>query len=243
MPPPDTRPGAPRSETLALLYQNILTGIVRIQAGLESLTDVETFRRRIKAALREVERKASSGGYNSAEIREGAFAVIAFLDEAILSSKDPRAEDWRKRPLNVELFGQAIAGDVFFDKLIDIERRGDSAQLADVLEVCLVCLLLGFEGRYAPPLHGEAYRITERLRARIESIRRTDYRLSPPMDLSPPAVEVAPPAYADWRWWLLGLVVAAIVLFFFYRSDLDAAVRSVARGVVGIRMMRPQVMS
>jgi type VI secretion system protein ImpK len=197
----------------------------------------------MKAALRDVERKSRGAGYSPDDIREGAFAVVAFLDEAILSSKDPKAEEWRKKPLNVELFGQAIAGDVFFDKLIDIERRSDSARLADLLEVYLVCLLLGFEGRYAPPLQGEAYRIMERLRERIESIRRTDYRLSPPTDLSLPAMEATPSTYASWRWWVLGLAVVAMLLFLFYRLNLGADVRSVARPEAEIGMMRPKVVS
>jgi type VI secretion system protein ImpK len=106
------------------------------------------------AALQEVEREASLAGYGSSDIREAEFAVVAFLDETILSSKEPKAEEWRKRPLNIQLFGQAIAGDVFFDKLADIERRRDTQQIADLMEVYVLCLLLGFEGRFAPPLRG-----------------------------------------------------------------------------------------
>src|SRR5260221_12837085 len=106
-----------KTDTLGLHYQGILTGIVRIQVGQQPLTDAETFRKRMKSALEQIEKEARAAGYGSAEIRDAEFAVVAFLDETILSSKDRKAEEWRKRPLNVELFGQAIAGDVFFDKL------------------------------------------------------------------------------------------------------------------------------
>src|ERR1700733_13588087 len=105
-----------RSDTFGLLYQGILTGIVRIQSGRQALTDLDTFRRRMKSTLKEIEREAVSAGYGSSEIRDAEFAVVAFLDETILSSKSQKAEEWRKRPLNIELFGQAIAGDLFFDK-------------------------------------------------------------------------------------------------------------------------------
>jgi type VI secretion system protein ImpK len=219
MPPTDAPPGAPRSDTLALLYQNILTGIVRIQAGRQPLTDVEAFRRRMKAALQEAEREAGGAGYSSGEIRDAEFAVVAFLDEAILSSKEPKAEEWRKKPLNIELFGQAVAGDVFFDKLLDIERRRDSAQLADLLEVYLLCLLLGFEGRFAPPLRGEAFRIMERLRGRIESIRSMDYKVSPPMEFGTEPAAAVPAS--NWRWWVVGSVAAAVLLFLFYQWSLS----------------------
>src|SRR5580704_3444521 len=233
MQPADMSAKTSRSDTLALLYQNILTGIVRIQAGRQPLTDVETFRKRMKAALQEVEREASVAGYSSGEVREAEFAVVAFLDETILSSREPKAEEWRKRPLNIELFGQAIAGDVFFDKLGDIERRGDSPQLADLLEVYLLCLLLGFEGRFAPPLRGEAHRIIDRLRRRIESIRGLDYKLSPVIQfIQEPAKPAADPGY--WRWWILGSLAAAILLFFLYRWNLSFRMEEL-QSVVSVR--------
>jgi len=221
MQPTNSSPTVSRSDTLALLYQNILTGIVRIQGGRQPLTDVDTFRRRMRAALQEVEREASAAGYGSAELRDAEFAVVAFLDEAILSSKEPKAEEWRKKPLNVELFGQAVAGDVFFDKLLDIERRRDSAQLADLLEVYLLCLLLGFEGRFAPPLRGEAYRIMERLRTRIESIRGSDYKVSPPMEFRAETPVAAPAASEKWKWWVLGSLAALLLLFLVYKWSLS----------------------
>jgi type VI secretion system protein ImpK len=234
MAPADAPPITSRSDTLALLYQNILTGIVRIQSGRQPLNDVESFRRRMKAALQECEREAGVAGYASADIRDASFAVVAFLDETILSSKDPKADEWRKKPLNIDLFGQAIAGDVFFDKLLDIERRRDAPELADLLEVYLLCLLLGFEGRFAPPLRGEAFRISERLRRRIEAIRGMDYKLSPSVQFTP---EPARPAVSSghWRWWILGSLVAPVLLFLLYRWNLSLRVEQLQSMVVRLR--------
>lgn len=219
--PMEAASAAPRSDTLALLYQSIFTGIVRIQNGKQSLSDLDTFRRRMKAALQEVEREATVAGYGPSEIREAEFAVVAFLDEAILTSRDPKSDEWRRRPLNIELFGQAVAGDVFFDKLSDIERGRDSARLADVLEVYSLCLLLGFEGRFAPPLRGEVFRIVDRVRRRIETIRGLDYKLSPPLDLSAAPPPPPPAAGTDWRLWALGALAVLLVLFAVYRFSLS----------------------
>jgi type VI secretion system protein ImpK len=210
-----------RSDSLALLYQGTFTVAVRIQAGRQPLPDVEVFRKRMRSAFQDIEREAGAAGYGASDLREAEFAVVAFLDETILSSKTPAAEEWRKRPLNIELFGQAIAGDVFFDKLSDIERRNDTPHLADLLEVYLVCLLLGFEGRYAPPLRGESYRIIERLRRRIESVRGIDYKLSPPMDLHAELTQPAAKDTGQWRWWALGALAAVIVLFLLYLWNLS----------------------
>jgi type VI secretion system protein ImpK len=213
-----------KSDTLSLLYQSILTGIVRIQSGRQGLGDLESFRRRMKGALQEAEKEAVRAGYGSAEIKEAEFAVVAFLDETILSSKEAKADEWRKRPLNIELFGQAVAGDVFFEKLADIERRRDSPQLADLLEVYLLCLLLGFEGRFSPPLRGEVYRITERLRSRIEAIRGLDYKLAPPLEIHRAPAEVRPAAGREWLWWSLGALAFAGILFLAFWLHLSSIV-------------------
>jgi type VI secretion system protein ImpK len=213
-----------KSETLSLLYQSILTGIVRIQAGRQPLGDLESLRRRMKGALQEAEKEAARAGYGSAEIREAEFAVVAFLDETILSSKEAKADEWRKRPLNIELFGQAVAGDVFFEKLADIERRSDSPQKADVLEVYLLCLLLGFEGRFSPPLRGEVHRITENLRSKIEAIRGLDYKLAPPLEIYRAPAEIRAAGH-EWLWWSLGALAFAGILFLAFWLHLSSIVR------------------
>jgi type VI secretion system protein ImpK len=217
----DATAPAVRSNTLALLLQDILTTIVRIQSGKQPLQDLETLRRHWKRAIQEFEREAGIAGYSSTEVRESEFAAVAFIDETILSTRDPKAEEWKKRPLINELFGVAVAGDAFYDRLTDLERGRDSAHLADVLEVYVLCLLLGFEGRYAPPLRAEANRIAERLRRRIEAIRGLDYKLSPSLSLATPGAESAPAApRSPWRMWALSAATAFILLFIIYYFSL-----------------------
>ena len=105
---------APRSsENLALLYQGILTGIVRLQSGRQRITEGETFRRRTIAALQEVERDAISAGYDQNDVRDTHFAVVAFLDSVVLNANDPVSAEWKRRILQEELFGQTNAGVVF----------------------------------------------------------------------------------------------------------------------------------
>lgn len=222
-----TPSGSQGANRLSLLYQHILTGVVRLQSGKQKIADIETLRRRMKGALDQAEREASLAGYDAASIREASFAVVALLDETISSSKEPNVNVWQKRPLNIELYGQAVAGDVFFDRLHELERRPDSSQLTDVLEVYLLCLLLGFEGRFAPPLRGEAHRIMERLRLRIEAARQSDYRLSPPVTINEGTA--APPAKATYPWylWAVGALVAVLLLFIGYSLNLSGRVSDI----------------
>src|ERR1035437_9356687 len=44
-----------RAERLALLYQGMLTAIVRIQSGKQPLTDANTFQKRMESLLDEIE--------------------------------------------------------------------------------------------------------------------------------------------------------------------------------------------
>lgn len=182
-------PEAPApSENLALLYQGLFIGILRLKTQKQHIPDIEVFRKRTKSTLQEVERVASAAGYDSRDVRDTHFAVVAFLDSVILNSKEPIRVEWERRTLQQELFGQTDAGVVFFEKLDQFRSRRDTEQLADILEVYLLCLLLGFEGRYAGAARGEMEGITESLRMRIDYIRGKEVPLSP----SGPAASRAP---------------------------------------------------
>jgi type VI secretion system protein ImpK len=227
--------GVQGANRLGLLFQHILTGIVRIQTGKQKISDVETLRRRMKGALEQAQQEATSARYDVASIRDASFAVVALLDETISSSKEMNADEWQKRPLNIELFGQAVAGDVFFDRLLELERRPDSSQLVDVLELYLLCLLLGFEGRFAPPLRGEAYRIMQRLQRRIETARQSDYRLSPPVEIQKEFT--GPPAKAVFPKYLRagGAVLGAVLLFVVYSMDLWGRLNELRAAAASLR--------
>ena len=159
-----------KRESLANLYQGFFTGIVRLQSRRQQIGDSDAFRARMKSALKDVRREATAIGHSPEDINDTEFAVVAFLDEVILTSDDPARHAWAKKTLNVEMFGEAVAGEMFFDRLESFRKRTDSPGLADLLEAYLLCLLLGFEGRYAG-MKGEIHAISSRLRSRIEAIR------------------------------------------------------------------------
>ena len=192
----DLKPGAGpsgSSENLALLYQGLLTGILRLKTQRQHIPDSETFRKRTKATLQEVERVAVATGYDVRDVRDAHFAVVAFLDSVILHSKDPVRGEWERKTLQEELFGQTDAGEVFFEKLDQFRSRRDSEQLGDILEVYLLCLLLGFEGRYSGGQRGELEGIIDGLRMRIEYIRGRDDQISPWGGPPPALAPAAPP--------------------------------------------------
>jgi type VI secretion system protein ImpK len=196
---------------LPLLYEGLLTGIARLQSRRQHIQDCESFRRRTKASLQEIEQVAVTAGYDGADVREAHFAIVAFLDSVVLHSDDPVRAEWERKTLQEELFGQTDAGLVFFDKLEHFRSRRDSQQLADILEVYLLCLLLGFEGRYSGGLRGELDSITERVRRRIEDIRGPSRQISPFGALPPDPTPVV--GLKDQRANRIRLAALAAVIF------------------------------
>lgn len=173
-------PAPARRENLALLYQGLFTGIVRIQSGRQQISNTEAFRRRMKEALAEVSREAIKRNYAAEHTMETDFAVVAFLDEVILNSHDPCRNEWAEKPLQQDLFGLATAGDMFFRRVDKLLARNESPEIADMLEVYYLCLLLGFEGKYAiSDNKTELHVIADRIRHRIAHIRGEPGYFSP----------------------------------------------------------------
>jgi len=211
-----------KSDSLALLYQGVFTGIVRLQSGRQRLSDSVVFRRRICEALQDAQKQATVSGYSAREARHAEFAVVAFLDETILGLKDPAREVWAKQTLSVQLFGEANAGEVFYHRLEELKGQTESSNLADVLEVYLLCLLLGFEGMHCGATRSEATLVAQRLRSRIDSIRGSDYNLSPELEFA--AAGIAPAMPRTDRSWLILPVSAlcgAILLFLAFKFHLS----------------------
>jgi type VI secretion system protein ImpK len=208
---------------LALLYESILTNIVRLQASRQQIPDVESFRKRIKSTLQEIEHVTVPAGYDIKDIRDTHFAVVALLDSVILHSNAPVRAEWETRLLQQELFGHAEAGVVFFEKLANFQTRRESEQLANILEVYLLCLLLGFEGRYSGGMRAELDSIAERTRQQIDKIRRRGRPISPEgVPDETPAPSVLPENRRPDRFLLItaGAIAFTVLCFLFFKVNL-----------------------
>ncbi len=221
---PDAAAAARRSENLALILQEVLTVVVRFRANRQPVTDAETFRHHVREALKAAAHQARNvAGYSSDDVKMAVFAAVAFLDESILNSRNPIFADWPRKPLQEEMFGHHIAGEVFFRNLGELLGRDDSTALADVLEVYYLCMLLGFAGRYVAGNRGELKLMMDRTAEKIRRIRGRLPELSPAWQLPPEAA----PVYRDaWvRRLAIGAaacLVLALLLFFSYKLMLGS---------------------
>ncbi len=74
------------------------------------------------------------------------FAVFAWIDEAMMNSRWSEKGRWQSEQLQRTYFRTADAGELFFEKLNQIQPHQ-----TEVREVYYVCLALGFTGRYCHP--------------------------------------------------------------------------------------------
>ncbi|HTM48393.1 MAG TPA: DotU family type IV/VI secretion system protein [Bryobacteraceae bacterium] len=172
-------PSTENSGNLALIYQEVLTATVRLRSNRQSVSSAESFRANMREALRQADNEGRQRGYTEEESRLARFATVAFLDESILNSRNPIFADWPRKPLQEELFGVHVAGEIFFRNLEKLLKDSDSPSLADVLEVYYLCLLLGFAGRYSISAGSELRVIRDSVSEKMRRIRGTNAEFSP----------------------------------------------------------------
>ncbi|HMD71527.1 MAG TPA: DotU family type IV/VI secretion system protein [Bryobacteraceae bacterium] len=168
-----------RPENLALHFQEVLTAIERLRGNRQGVSDANAFRHHAREALRTAAGQALAAGYTAEDVKHATYATVAFLDESVLNSHNPVFADWARKPLQEEMFGTQIAGEVFFQQLQQLLGRNDSADLADLLEVYYLCLVLGFAGRYSAGNRGELGQIMSMTAAKIYRVRARFSQLSP----------------------------------------------------------------
>ena len=109
--------------------------------------DKTAFADHMSAFLGDVDRNAKALGVAAEDVTAAKYAFCAAVDEIILRSDYEIRDAWETRPLQLRLFGDQLAGEHFFQRLEDLRAKG-SAHL-QALEVFHICMLLGFQGRFA----------------------------------------------------------------------------------------------
>jgi type VI secretion system protein ImpK len=117
---------------------------------IKSLPSEQPGYERVKADISELiansQSHCKSHQISSGDFELAQFAVFAWIDEVILSSQWQEKLKWQGDQLQRSYFQTVDAGELFFDKLNELEPL----QLG-VREVYYICLALGFSGRFCNP--------------------------------------------------------------------------------------------
>jgi type VI secretion system protein ImpK len=227
--------GSRRTDTLGLVYQEVLTATVRVRANRQAVNDSQSFRVNIQAELRRAEKDGVAKGYSPEDVRLATTAVVAFLDESVLNSTNSVFSDWSRMPLQQELFGHNVAGESFFENLDRLQNRSDSFDVADLLEIHCICLLLGFKGRYGLSGPSAVRPLIELLLDRIRRIRGPLAGLSPSWNLpAGPLIKAEPDSLIRKLTITLGVLFLVGLLLFIGFKLLLASGTSDLRAISGL---------
>lgn len=111
--------------------------------------------------LAQAQQDALAIGTAEEDLRSALFAVAAWIDEALSTCGWPQAAGWQRHLLQRQLFDLSNGGVAFFERLAGL---GDTQP--DVQEVYVLCLSMGFKGRFGNEDHGDAVRALADVRLR-----------------------------------------------------------------------------
>lgn len=169
--------------------------------------DKGAFSDNMTAFLADVDRNAKGLGIAAEDVTAAKYAFCSAVDEIILRSSYEVREAWETRPLQLRVFGDQLAGEHFFHRLEDLRARG--AQHVEALEVFHMCLLLGFQGRYALDGRDKLDYLIARLGDEIARMRGRTRGFAPHAERPD---QVVNRLRSDLSLWVLGAVFAVVGL-------------------------------
>jgi type VI secretion system protein ImpK len=193
--------GAGPQNLVDLMYEGFYALFLLKNGG--SPHDKSAFADHMTQFLGDVDRQAKQLGIAAEDVTAAKYAFCAAVDEIILGSQHDIREAWETRPLQLRVFGDQLAGEHFFNRLEDLRAKG-SAHLQS-LEVFHMCLLLGFQGRFALDAPERLSYLTARLGDEIARMRGKTRGFAPHAERPD---QVVNKLRSDLSLWVLGSVFA-----------------------------------
>jgi type VI secretion system protein ImpK len=195
------------------------------------------FMDKICAFLLEFEGAANRLRAQSEDIDAAKYAFCAALDEAILGSSFAIRAAWERRPLQLTMFGDQLAGEHFFDRLEDLRSKGGARLQA--LQVFHLCLLLGFQGKYSLDDSDRLAYLTARLGDEIAHIKGKSKGFAP-RALRPD--QIVHKLRSNTPLWVLSAVftLTALLMYIGLESSLHRATDSMLAGYSKLVRLPPR---
>lgn len=153
---------------LLVIFTEVLELIMQLRAGV--ISPSHDLRANFDGLLKEAEQQASLSGYSIDQVRSAKFALVAFIDETVLTADFPLRQEWEKYPLQLEYFGEHLAGVKFFERLDELLK--DNPPQFEVIEMYYISLLLGYKGRYKIYLEAQLQELINNLTDYLQKANR-----------------------------------------------------------------------
>jgi type VI secretion system protein ImpK len=106
----------------------------------------EMLHARVKGFIDELFRSGQRAGIYERDLHDMAYAIVALADEVAMRKSGSVRDVWLSNPLQLQYFSENLAGEGFFFRL---EQLLADPRRVDTLRVYYLCLLFGFQGKYA----------------------------------------------------------------------------------------------
>jgi len=183
-------------------------------------------RKGIALLLQDLEKKGARHGSSEEDVKAVVYGLCALIDETILNSRWAFKDQWAERPLQLQYFGDQLAGERFFDLLERVRQKGQ--RKAELLEVFALILILGFQGKYKLAGREDLTRLTRKVAEEASGYRGVS-GLSPHWKVPDDPVER--PVNRVPTWVLvagIGSVLLVLVVFIVFKLMLSAEVSAAA---------------
>jgi type VI secretion system protein ImpK len=196
---------------LADYCSDILKSVLKMRLA-NDFGDGTSFRDQIKGQIRQMETNAQKGGFSSDQTDDAKYALIAFVDELIITSDWQGREDWIANPLQMELYHRFDAGEVFFNKIEEFQIQPQKNK--EVIEVYFICIGLGFKGKYALDSKENLESVANKIHSGLKPFLGDTGNVLSPSAISVGAGREAARSKLSFWYFGLGAVILGIIFYF-----------------------------
>lgn len=134
-----------KEQSLSTLCTDLLLIIIKMRDTTD-LGETAALRKLVNYYITQFQKNCLMAGFAPETIDLVKYALVATLDETVLSIPGEARDFWITNPMQLEIFGDNIAGEEFYRKLDQLMHAPE--ENSSILEIYYMCLCLGFQGKY-----------------------------------------------------------------------------------------------
>jgi type VI secretion system protein ImpK len=218
-------------DQLVDLTRECFSAIACLRELEEPVASPENIQERLRTCIETLKDRARKAGVPDRDTQDAVYALVALMDEVALGAPEPLRGHFVSHPLQFHYFSESSAGEGFFTRL---DRLMVDGRRLDVLGIYHLCLLFGFQGKYAFPGGDlELLRIAESVRNQVQGRSDAPDLLSPAGE-APDEPLVRQAGRHPLLWVSLGIFALAAVVFVGLRVSFDRQVAEFGTRVDGV---------
>ncbi|MBU2862311.1 type IVB secretion system protein IcmH/DotU [Reinekea forsetii] len=191
-------------------------------------------REQVEKSFVMLERRCFECQVSPERIRDIKYAMSAFSDEIVLSSRWEQKYEWMAKPLAVEYFGDSSIGQTFFDRLNEL--RLDIKENSELVHLFFSVLNLGFQGKYRLEGYEQLQAYISTLRTDIEKYSGVVNRVL--SDNASPESHISSRIAGHQPYWVMAVILVAslLIMTIYYSQQIRSAIAESAESIESLEI-------